>query len=363
MSPKRPALSGRFFCAIRVGIMKTRYLSSFSSPIVLVLLSIALSSCGRAPQEYDIGGDTMGVTWHVTLHRVAKGSNVSEIEREIRAELVSLHRMMSTFVPDSDVSRINNAAVGEWLPLLLPLFEVLVQSRQLCDFTDHNFDVTVVPLVNLWRFAPDGSISAMPSQVEIDRAKSQMGCHRFELREVPLGLRKLESVTIDLSTIEEGYAADAVATILDRHGIHNYLVQVASDFRLKGVNAQDASWPISLATPSDLPYRIDQRLEITNMALATASDFRKSVDINGKHYSHIIDPKTGFPVQHALASVTVADASGVRADALAAALLVMGPDAGKAFAELNAISAFFIVREGDGWRGFHTTRLAPYLVH
>lgn len=352
-----------FFGADAAGdIMNTRSVVFCVRHLLLVLLGLVVVSCARAPQPYDMHGETMGSTWRVVLHGVPPGRDVGQIEREIRAELDALYHSMSTFLPDSEVSRINRAASGEWLPLSLPLFEVLTQAQQLCDFTGQYFDVTVAPLVDLWGFGPGGAIDALPPQAAIDAAKARVGCHRFELRGEPLALRKREPVTVDVSAIDQGYAADAVALILDRHGIHHYLVEVAGEYRLKGTNPQGKVWQIAIETPAGLPGRIYQRLQITGMAVATSGDYRNFVVIDGRHYSHVIDPHSGYPAQHALASVTVVDSSGVRADALATALLVMGPDAGKAFAELNAIPAFFIVREGDGWRRFHTARFEQYLA-
>jgi thiamine biosynthesis lipoprotein len=154
------------------------------------------------------------------------------------------------------------------------------------------------------------------------------------------------SIQADLGGIAQGYGVDAAATVLDRYGVQHYLVEVSGEVRTRGRNARGEAWRIGIEEPDAVPQRARHIVPLSGRAMATSGDYRNYFEQDGRRYSHEIDPVTGVPISHALSSVTVIADSGVRADALATALIVLGPERGLALAEASGLAAQFIVRRG-----------------
>jgi len=218
------------------------------------------------------------------------------------------------------------------------------------EMTDGAYDVTVGPLVNLWGFGPQDTHDKIPARGAIESARARTGYHNLELRQTPAAIRKrLPGLYVDLSSIAKGYAVDRVARLLEGQGIENYLVEIGGELRGKGHNERGTAWRIGIERPSANDRAVYKALKLDRSGLATSGDYRNYFEHDGQRYSHIINPLTGQPVSHKLASVTVIAASAMRADALATALMVLGPQDGYALAEHEGIAAFFIVKVGKGF--------------
>jgi thiamine biosynthesis lipoprotein len=153
---------------------------------------------------------------------------------------------------------------------------------------------------------------------------------------------------VDLSGWAKGYAVDQIAALLDGHDLHHYLVEIGGELRASGHNAEALEWSIAIEKPLDDERRPQTILRLTDRAMATSGDYRNYFDFGGQRFSHTIDVRTGRPVAHALAAVTVIDDSAATADALATALLVLGPETGLELAEELGIAGYFLVREPAG---------------
>ena len=171
------------------------------------------------------------------------------------------------------------------------------------------------------------------------------------------------AVQSDLSALAKGYAVDRVAVLLDSGGdvIEGYLVEVGGEVRTRGRNEDGRPWRVGIERPVDGPPSIQRVLELTDAALATSGDYRNFFEHEGRRYSHTIDPRTGYPVDHGLASVSVVADSCVRADALATALEVLGPEEGFALAQEQGWAVFLITRQADGTLTEQTTPEFPAL--
>ena len=166
---------------------------------------------------------------------------------------------------------------------------------------------------------------------------------------------------VDLSAIAKGYAVDQLAELLDGHGIQHYLVEIGGELRSKGANAQEEPWRVAVELPESnqrMPYRI---VELMDMGMATSGDYRNYFERNGVRYSHTIDPATGYPIHHNLASVTVLAPSAALADGLATAINVMGADRGLALAEAQGLAVFVILKQDTGFEAQYSTAFGPYL--
>ena len=166
---------------------------------------------------------------------------------------------------------------------------------------------------------------------------------------------------LDFSAIAKGFAVDRVAQYLESSGFVNYLVEVGGEIRTGGTKPDGRLWKIAIESPLPLVRRAEKIITLSDVALATSGDYRNFFEQDGKHYSHTIDPVTGKPVTHTLASVTVIDPSCARADALATALMVMGPTKGMQFVETHDIAAFFIVKQGDSFKEDYSFKFGEYL--
>ena len=171
---------------------------------------------------------------------------------------------------------------------------------------------------------------------------------RSELRDAPRAARKRRpGVAVDLSAIAVGYAVDRVAELLGARGFDRYLVDIGGELRAAGAGPAGGPWRIAVQRPDAPEGRAQHLLPLADAAVATSGDYRRFYERDGRRYAHAIDPRTGAPVRHALASVTVVAASAAEADAAATALLVLGPDAGPRLAQARGLPALFVVREGE----------------
>ncbi|PIE23809.1 MAG: FAD:protein FMN transferase ApbE [Neptuniibacter caesariensis] len=329
-------------------------------PAALLLATLfLLSGClNESPQIYSIQGLTMGTTYTVKLVASSEPNNLkADIDRALNA----VNQSMSTYLPDSELSRINQAAVGTKHQLSAGLSLVLALAQKISAESEGAFDITVGPLVNLWGFGPDGRVIKAPLPSEIAAAGARVGYSKINLSEHTLS--KEVDHYLDLSAIAKGYGVDVIAGLLEAKGYQNYLVEIGGELRANGVKPDGQNWHIAIETPTELlVHQVQKIIAVKNIGIATSGDYRNYFEENGVRFSHTINPKTGRPIGHNLASVTVLAQSCAEADAYATALMVMGPDAGYQFAQKQNIDAFFIVKSADGFKEIVTPGFQHYLV-
>lgn len=317
----------------------------------LLLVALALPGCGRdeGMPEARITGATMGTTYSVRIVDPPDGMAVDEISRRIQLALEDVNRRMSTWRDDSEVSLFNAAPPGEWFPVSEDTAALVAMGEAVARMSGGAFDVTVGPVVDLWGFGPDPVRVTPPAEGEIAAALERVGYAALESREAPPALRKSSpGVAVDLSGIAKGHAVDRVAAVLEQAAVVNYLIEVGGELRVAGHNRRGERWTVAVEDPLAAGREVHRVLNVTDTAIATSGDYRNFFEYEGERYSHTIDPRTGWPVSHDLVSVTVLDESAALADALATALLVLGPEAGGELAERTDIAAYFVVRSGDG---------------
>lgn len=312
----------------------------------LLLLLPALAACGeqRLPQ-LELTGSALGTTFRVAIVEPAATLDKASLEADVVATLSQIDRLASTWRSDSELSAFNQQQSSDWLPVSPEFCAALAATLEISQLTNGAFDVTVGPLVNLWGFGPDGAVSEPPSDADIAAALQNVGfaklhtdCERGAVR------KELGALYVDLSGWAKGRAVDAVSTMLDTKGIDNYLVEVGGELRVRGHNGEQRKWAVGIEAPST-SQRVPQAvIRVSDTSVATSGDYRNYFEYGGTSYSHTIDPRTGRPVTHELAAVTVVHPENAFADAMATALLVMGPTAGPALAENLGIAAYFLVR-------------------
>ena len=319
-------------------------------PGILASLVLALTLLGcdeRGLIEYRLAGPTMGTQFAVAIV-AGPGFADARVQEQVHAALEDVDARMSTYRSQSEVTRFNQLPSTDWFAVSPQLCSAVARSLEISVLTDGAFDITVGPLVDLWGFGPDESRREPPADATIDAAMSTTGfeklhvdCNRPAIRKDDAGLR------IDLSAFAKGLAADNVASSLNSNDIENYLVDIGGDLRARGRNAQDVAWRVAIERPDGTGRAVETVIHLSGGAVATSGDYRNYFAWNGARYSHTIDPGSGRPVTHQLASATVYASNAADADALATALMVLGPDKGLAFAETEGIAALLLIREGN----------------
>lgn len=316
----------------------------------------------HAAEAVALSGPTMGTTYRVTIPRLPGGVGADSIDRAVRQALERVDATMSTYRADSELSRFNRAAPDGWVPVSAGTARVAAAALAMARLTEGAFDPSVGPLIDLWGFGPAGPSVRLPAAAAVAATRMQIGHAAFEARLEPPALRKRrDGLRVDFSGIAEGFAVDELAATLDLIGVSDSLIELGGELRSRGSNATGGPWTIAIERPGLVAERAQEHIELTDAAVATSGDYRKFFIVDGQRYSHVIDPRTGRPVDHDLASVTVIDDPAMRSDALSTALLVMGPEAGVSFAERHQIAALFVARTEAGFTERSTAAFARYL--
>lgn len=311
---------------------------------------IALApACGKQaadPATWELQGSAMGTTYSIKLAQPLADLNREQLRLDIDAKLAVLEHSMSTWMPDSELSLFNAARTTDWFRVSVLLCSVISDAQTISRYTSGAFDITVGPLVSLWGFGPDGTQSEPPAAERIAELLRSVGYKHLHTDCDRPALRKDKpELYVDLSAFAKGYAVDELAKLLNAYAIENYLVEIGGELRLSGFNDSGEPWAIAIETPARRGRSVQRIIGLTDTALATSGDYRNYFEHDGRFYSHTIDPVTGRPVTHNAASVTVLAMPAALADAMATALLVLGPDDGMAFAEVNDVSAYFLLRD------------------
>jgi len=304
-----------------------------------------------ADEPIVVEGTTMGTTYSVKFS-VEAGStwNAETTRAPIEEELESVNQAMSTYRPESEVSRFNDSSSTDWFDVSLATATVVARAQEISEASNGAFDVTVGPLVERWSFGPNRDIENVPSDEEIAALRERVGYAKLEVRLDPPALRKsLPNLRIDLSAIAKGYAVDRVALRLESIGIANYLVEVGGEVRAKGKHPKNALWSVGIRRPTAALQALGV-VELGQRSLATSGDYENFYEVDGKRYSHTIDPSTGRPVEHPLASASIIADDCMTADALATAVGVMGFDKGSEVVRQFGGTLFVLEHDGQGLR-------------
>ena len=325
--------------------------------MLLVLLFGSCSNGNREQAPFRYSGWTMGTAFNVTVAVMPSTLQADALKAGIERRLSDVNSHMSTFLDDSELSRLNQSRSTEWLPVSDHLATVLAEAQRISRLTDGAFDVTVGPLVNLWGFGPekrDGD--ELPLASEIAARLQKCGYLYLQVRETPPSVRKLlPEIYIDLSALAKGYGVDEVADYLESVGINDYLVEIGGELRVNGKSHRGDAWRIGIEKPAPGKRVVQKVLVLDDMAVATSGDYRNYIEIDGEHFSHTIDPRTGRPITHKLASVTVLSHTTMAADALATGLMVLGPEEGFLLAEQKEWAVLFIIKAANGFIEKSTT--------
>lgn len=317
---------------------------------------LLFEACDKKDDLFRISGKTMGTQYHITVVNSFSGLKFppASLHNEIDLLLDQINQQMSTFINNSEVSRFNRYTEKSWFPVSSDLAFVVRSSLDVSKQTSGAFDITLAPLIDLWGFGAKPRID-FPQDKEIDEALASIGYELLEVRLDPAALRKsILKLRIDLSAVAKGFAVDKISDFLSLNGYKNYLIEIGGEIRTQGKNVSGLPWRIGIEHPDKLQEHAKEYLLVSNLSLATSGDYRNYFIKKGIRYSHTLNPRTGKPVTHNLASVTVLHDSAMMADAYATALSVMGEKEGKVFVEGKArkIRVNMITRKKFGFNNW-----------
>ncbi|MCG8379285.1 MAG: FAD:protein FMN transferase [Proteobacteria bacterium] len=331
-------------------------------PIVILLALI--SACQSQNNDLiTINGLTMGTTYTVKLKQEDASPGKDRIHTDIEAILGNINNSMSTYIKDSELSRLNHSNLTDCQAISDDLYTVIEHAIEVSELSDGAFDVTVGPLVNLWGFGPDPFDLEVPADHEIALIKNQVGYEKINLNSTGKRISKSDPrIYIDLSGIAKGYAVDKIAAHLDKFNIQHYLVDIGGEIIARGTNNQQQVWQIGIEQADSTTRLVQRIIGLDNIAMATSGDYRNYFEKDGVRYSHTINPVTGKPIIHSLASVTVLDRTTMHADALATAFMVLGPDKTLTIANKLKIPVFMIVKTNNGFEEKYNDYFKPYFL-
>jgi FAD:protein FMN transferase len=329
-----------------------------ASAIALVPPTAPLVPAPRGAVLHRLAGQSMGTTWRLVL-AAPPDSALEAIRTRVQAVLDELDRQMSHWRADSELSRFNQLPAGGWQALPPDFHAVMQTALAVAESSGGAFDPTLGDAVQRWGFGPERRFDSPGFRP--DEAPAATGQWRA-LRHDGVRWQQPGGCRLDLSAVAKGHAVDAVVAALRGQGQHNLLFELGGELRGEGLKPDGQPWWVGLERPPGAAELAPLRAALVGQAVATSGDYRQGfVDAQGQWLSHTLDPRTGRPVRHGLASVSVLHPSGARADALATALFVLGPDEGVQWAAQRGVAAWFVVRDGRAWREQASPALAEWL--
>ncbi len=329
--------------------------------IFALLFSVAVVAAGCSSMQQNkitVTGEALGTFYTVTLAMPPDTVNAEVVKKIVDNVLEQIDQQMSTYREDSELSRFNRYEGADSFPLSKCIYAVFQMAQQISEESDGAFDVTVGPLVNAWGFGPD-AFTKPPNETEIAALLERIGNNKITLHEDGFISKSRPDLYCDLSAIAKGYAVDIVAAALESKGIFRYMVEVGGEIKVAGLNADNQPWHLGIEKPIHAGRQLQTVVQMEAGALATSGNYRNMYEVDGKLYAHTIDPKTGYPTQHRLASVSVIHRSCAMADGYATALMALGEDKAMLLATKQNLAVMFILAGKDG-NSFETVITPPF---
>lgn len=316
-----------------------------ASLVILLVASVSVADVTT------LVGRTMGTTYTIRLAEVPAAMTPQAIQAQVDERLAEFDLAMSTYNPESELSRFNRSATSDWFDVSVDTAKVVDFALKLAADTGGKFDPTVGPLVNLWGFGPSRKVRRPPSDEAIAEARKSVGYEHLAARLDPPALKKdLASIYVDLNAIAPGYGIDVVAELLEHIGISAFMIEIGGEVRTRGVKPDGSKWKIGIEDADPSKETFKAVVPLKNEALATSGNYRNFFEFEDRTYSHTIDPSTGRPVEHRLATVTVRAPTCMEADAYATAVTALGPEAGYDWAVKRDLAVLMVERTDDDYR-------------
>lgn len=346
--------------------VKTCLLAALLFTVILLIYPGCADKAGDW-QQIEIRGRTMG-TFYMVKVIVPVEKEPESVKRKlsvgIETVLDQVNRQMSAWLGDSEISRFNRYTGNDWFEVSADTALVVNEALRMSALSGGSFDVTIGPLIDLWGFGPshkNGPEPVVPDDEDIQNTMKKTGYQKLTVQLSPPALKKeIPGLECNLSAIAKGFGVDKVAEYLRNEGYTDFLVEIGGEVRTYGKNVKRQSWLIGIASP-DGSANFQRIVELNNTAMATSGDYHNYFEKDNVRYSHTIEPTTGKPITHKLASVTVIAPSCMLADGMATAINVMGPEKGFDLAVKEDLSVFMIIKSDQGFVEKMTPRFKELL--
>ncbi len=320
--------------------------------VVFIYFGFLFSPCfGKI--ETHITGRTMGTFYNIKVV-TEQEIDSAELKSKIDKRLIEINRSMSTYDKTSEISRFNALdQIDKRFEISNDFSNVMSMAEELHRLTDGAWDGTVFPLIKLWGFGPGKPRNKVPEKNDIERILRKIGFSKIRFLHHRYLVKHDASISLDFASIAKGYGVDQVSILIKSNNIKDFLVEIGGEIYASGFRQDGKPWHVGVNrplpdAPLDQVYQ-DKALEISDRGFATSGDYRNFFVVNGKRYSHIIDPKTGYPVTNNVVSASVIADFCTFADGLATALMVMGPEKGLALVNrLDRVECLIIVMNRGG---------------
>ena len=320
------------------------------SAIFLIFFVLLFAGCGLK-KEIEFSGKTMGTTYHI---KAVAGlfTNTKDLKNQIDQRLDEINESMSTFRKDSEISRFNAYQnIGEKFRISDDFYNVMTVAKTIYEETGGAWDGTVKPLVDLWGFGMSENNHTIPEKSRIAALLSNIGFNNIEIFAGHYLAKKNATITLDLASIAKGYGVDQVAALIRANGMHNFLVEIGGEVFAAGLRKDGKEWRIGINRPQknaplDQVYKV---VDLQDKGFATSGDYRNYFEVNQKRFSHIIDPRNGYPVDNGVVSVSIIANTCTFADGLATAVMVLGHEKGLDLVNrLDNTECFIVTQSKDG---------------
>lgn len=324
--------------------------STYFKTISFIFFVLLLAGCGLK-KEVAFSGKTMGTTYHI---KVVAGmfTHTANLQKKIDGRLEDINKSMSTFRKDSEISRFNAfQKAGEKFKISDDFYNVLTVARKIYEETGGAWDGTVKPLVDLWGFGNGKIRHTVPEKSQIKALLSEVGFNNIEILPDHYLVKKKAYITLDLASIAKGYGVDQVAALIRDNGINNFLVEIGGEVFASGFRKDGNKWRIGINRPQEnAPFtQVYRVIDIHDKGFATSGDYRNYFEVHHKRFSHVIDPRTGYPVDNGVVSVSILADECTFADGLATAVMVLGAKKGiELVNQLEDTECFIVTQNKNG---------------
>ena len=325
------------------------YLPWFIFGLCLIGVCAGCKSQNQIHERVTFDGSTMGTSYHIVVTAEFGAKTNTQLKKIVEHRLKEISQHLSTYIIDSEISRLNQAEAGAWFQVSPDLYRVINAADSVSRMTDGAFDITIGPVVELWGFGNTKKVSQKepPTEEQVLVIKKHVGYQKLEIQEKPPAIKKLDSdLKIDVSAIAKGYGVDEIVLLLkSMTGIHGAMVEIGGEVRVFGDRYDGSEWTVGIQSPVRNRGGLATKVHLQNKSIASSGDYVHFFKHEGRRFSHIINPEIGVPVETDVVATAVIDASCMVADAWATAFMVSDVQESLEIADREALGLMIIRRE------------------
>ena len=291
--------------------------------IIPLFLFIFTFNCGKN-QLINFSGETMGTTYQITIINHSNNElDAIHLQEKIDSLFMHVNNLFSTYTNNSELAQFNNKMSIVPVKISTEFSELYEKAVSISLSSNGSFDFTVLPLVELWGFGPEFNNSKIPSKKKITDIMHYTGINKLKYADGYLS-KLNKNVQIDFSAIAKGWGVDQVALFLNDQGFNDYMVEIGGEIRVSGLNNFNLGWSLGISSPEDSETGLYTTITVSDLSVATSGNYNNYFTLENTNYSHIINPKIGYPIRHDLVSATIVAEDCATADAIATAVMVKG---------------------------------------